>query len=155
MVANEKQLSEIIEPRTELVEAAKKAAVKIAARAKETDQSRRVPLENIQDLHDAGLLTVAIPKENGGTEADLVTQVALYELIGGACASTAWIMGNHSVLCTRAMGLMGEDANWLIKDVVENGSLISHAAIPGGDTKPAPGGFVSVSYTHLTLPTKA
>ena len=52
-------------------------------------------------------------------------------------------MGNHSVLCTRAMGLMGEDANWLIKDVVENGSLISHAAIPGGDTKPAPGGFVS------------
>ena len=143
MVANEKQLSEIIEPRTELVEAAKKAAVKIAARAKETDQSRRVPLENIQDLHDAGLLTVAIPKENGGTEADLVTQVALYELIGGACASTAWIMGNHSVLCTRAMGLMGEDANWLIKDVVENGSLISHAAIPGGDTKPAPGGFVS------------
>ena len=101
------------------------------------------PLENIQDLHDAGLLTVAIPKENGGTEADLVTQVALYELIGGACASTAWIMGNHSVLCTRAMGLMGEDANWLIKDVVENGSLISHAAIPGGDTKPAPGGFVS------------
>ena len=38
MVANEKQLSEIIEPRTELVEAAKKAAVKIAARAKETDQ---------------------------------------------------------------------------------------------------------------------
>ena len=88
MVANEKQLSEIIEPRTELVEAAKKAAVKIAARAKETDQSRRVPLENIQDLHDAGLLTVAIPKENGGTEADLVTQVALYELIGGACAST-------------------------------------------------------------------
>ena len=89
MVANEKQPSEIIEPRTELVEAAKKAAVKIAARAKETDQSRRVPLENIQDLHDAGLLTVAIPKENGGTEADLVTQVALYELIGGACASTA------------------------------------------------------------------
>ena len=143
MVTDAKQPQGIIEPRQELVQAAKKAASRIAERAKETDRSRRIPVENIQDLHEAGLLTVAIPKEHGGTEADLVTQVALYELIGGACASTAWLMGNHSVLCTRAMGLMGNASNWLIKDVVDNGSLISHAAIPGGDTKPIPGGFIA------------
>ena len=143
MVTDAKQTQGIIEPRQELVQAAKKAASRIAERAKETDRSRRIPVENIQDLHEAGLLTVAIPKEHGGTEADLVTQVALYELIGGACASTAWLMGNHSVLCTRAMGLMGNASNWLIKDVVDNGSLISHAAIPGGDTKPTPGGFIA------------
>ena len=143
MVTDAKQTQGIIEPRQELVQAAKKAASQIAERAKETDRSRRIPVENIQDLHEAGLLTVAIPKEHGGTEADLVTQVTLYELIGGACASTAWLMGNHSVLCTRAMGLMGNASNWLIKDVVDNGSLISHAAIPGGDTKPTPGGFIA------------
>ena len=143
MVTDAKQTQGIIEPRQELVQAAKKAASRIAERAKETDRSRRIPVENIQDLHEAGLLTVAIPKEHGGTEADLVTQVALYELIGGACASTAWLMGNHSVLCTRAMGLMGNASNWLIKDVVDNGSLISHAAIPGGDTKPTTGGFIA------------
>ena len=143
MVTDAKQTQGIIEPRQELVQAAKKAASRIAERAKETDRSRRIPVENIQDLHEAGLLTVAIPKEHGGTEADLVTQVTLYELIGGACASTAWLMGNHSVLCTRAMGLMGNASNWLIKDVVDNGSLISHAAIPGGDTKPTPGGFIA------------
>ena len=54
MVTNEKQSQGLIEPRQDLVQAAKKAAVKIAARAQETDRSRRVPVENIQDLHEAG-----------------------------------------------------------------------------------------------------
>ena len=143
MVAKKQQTNNLIEPREELVKAAKNAAVAIAKRAPDADRQRRVPVENIRDLHEAGLLTVAIPAELGGSEADLVTQVAVYETIGGACASTAWVMGNHSVLCTRALGMMGEGAYSLLRDVAENGSLISHAAIPGGDTKAAPGGFVS------------
>ena len=89
MGAKEEQPSALIGPREDLVRAAKQAAVRIAERAPEADRHRRVPVENIQDLHQAGLLTVAIPKDLGGTEADLVTQVALYEIIGGACASTA------------------------------------------------------------------
>ncbi len=143
MVAKDKQPPVLVEPREELVEAAKKAAVRIAGRASEADRQRRVSMENVQDMHEAGLLTLAIPRDLGGTEADLVTQVAIYEIIGGACASTAWVMGNHSVLCTRALGMMGEGSHFLIKDVVDNGALISHAAIPGGDTKAAPGGFIA------------
>jgi 3-hydroxy-9,10-secoandrosta-1,3,5(10)-triene-9,17-dione monooxygenase len=135
--------ADLVQPREDLVRAANQAAGRIAERAAEADRQRRVPVENIQDLHEAGLLAIAIPKEFGGTEADLVTQIAVYELIGGACASTAWVMGNHSVLCTRALGMMGEGAHSLLRDVAENGSLISHAAIPGGDTKAAPGRFVS------------
>ena len=143
MVANKKQPQALIEPREDLVRAAKQAAVGIAERAPAADRQRRVPVENIQDLHKAGLLTVAIPAELGGSDADLVTQVAVYEIIGGACASTAWVMGNHSVLCTRALGMMGEGAYPLLWDVAENGSLISHSAIPGGETKAVPGGFVT------------
>ncbi len=143
MVAKKEQPPVLIEPREELVRAAKQAAARIAERAPEADRQRRVPVENIRDLHDAGLLTVAIPADLGGNEADLVTQIALYEIIGGACASTAWVMGNHSVFCNRALGMMGDGAHSLLKDVVERGSLISHAAIPGGDTKPAPGGFIA------------
>ncbi len=142
MVAKDKQLPILAHHNEELIEAARKAAVRIAGRSSKADRERRVPIENIQDLHEAGLLTVVIPRNLGGTEADLVTQVAVYELIGGACASTAWVMGNHSVFCTRAMGMMGEDSHFLIRDVVENGALISHAAIPGGDTKRSSGGFI-------------
>ncbi|MCH7843901.1 MAG: acyl-CoA dehydrogenase family protein [Chloroflexi bacterium] len=143
MAAKKEQPPAFIEPREDLVRAARQAAVRIAERAPEADRQRRVPVENIQDLHEAGLLTVAIPRDLGGTEVDLVTQVAIYEIIGGACASTAWVMGNHSVLCTRALGMMGEAAHPLLQDVVENGALISHAAIPGGKTELAPGGFVA------------
>lgn len=132
-----------IEPREDLVRAAKHAALRIAERAPEVDRQRRVPVENIKDLHEAGLLTVTIPRDLGGSEADLVSQIAVYEIIGGACASTAWVMGNHSTLCTLSLGMMGEGAHPLLKDVVENGALISHVAIPGGDTNPAPGGFVA------------
>ena len=142
MLAKDKPLPILDHHNEELIEAARKAAVRIAGRSSQADRERRVPIENIQDLHEAGLLTVVIPRNLGGTEADLVTQVAVYELIGGACASTAWVMGNHSVFCTRAMGMMGEDSHFLIRDVVENGALISHAAIPGGDTKRSSGGFI-------------
>lgn len=142
MVATKDQPPVLIGPREDLVRAAKQAAVGIAERAPETDRQRRVPVENIHDLHEAGLLTVAIPRDLGGSEADLVTQIAVYEIIGGACASTAWVMGNHSTLCTLSLGMIGKGAPPLLNDVVEDGALISHAAIPGGDTKPAPGGFV-------------
>nr|MCS5669614.1 acyl-CoA dehydrogenase family protein [Dehalococcoidia bacterium] len=71
MGAKDKQLPVLIQPREELVEAARKAAVRIAGRASEVDRERRVPMENIQDLHEAGLLTVVIPRDLGGTEADL------------------------------------------------------------------------------------
>ena len=141
-MAKKEQPHALIEPREDLVRAARQAAVGIAERAPGADRQRRVPVENIQDLHEGGLLTVAIPAELGGSEADLVTQVAVYEIIGGACASTAWVMGNHSVLCTRALGMMGEGAYPLLRDVAENGALISHSAIPGGETKAVPGGFV-------------
>ena len=143
MVAKDKQSPVQVMPNQELIEAARKAAIRIAERAPKADRERKVPVENIRDLHEAGLLSLVIPRDLGGTEADLMTQVAIYELIGGACASTAWVMGNHSVFCTRAMGMLGDGSHFLIRDVVDNGALISHAAIPGGDTKPVSGGFVS------------
>ena len=72
MVAKKEQPPVLIEPREDLVRAAKQAAVGIAERAPEADRNRRVPVENILDLHEAGLLTVAIPADLGGSEADLV-----------------------------------------------------------------------------------
>jgi len=89
------------------------------------------------------LVQAAVRIAERAPEADLVPQVTLYEIIGGACASTAWVMGNHSVLCTRALGMIGDASHSLLRDVAENGALISLAAIPGGHTQPAPGGFVA------------
>ena len=89
------------EPDTDIVARAQDVAALLKLRASAADRARELPVENMRDLHEAGLMTLAISDELGGTEADLITQMAVYEIIGGACASTAWCLGNHGVMCTR------------------------------------------------------
>ncbi len=126
-----------------LIENAREIAPRLAERAPVAEAERRLPQETVDDLHKAGLLAMNIPKDQGGTEADLATQLVVYETIGGACASTAWVLGNHSALCNRVQGLMGDAARPYMRDVVENGAVIAHAAVPGGTTRIADGGFVT------------
>ena len=84
----------------------------------------------MSDLHEAGLLTLTIPREFGGAEANLITQMAIYEIIGGACASTAWCLGNHNGTLSRIQGMLGDGSNPYIQSVVKEGAFIAHAAIP-------------------------
>ncbi len=62
-----------MEPRFEVVNKARRAADRIAKRASAADQSRELHPDTVRDLREAGLLTLTIPKDHGGTEADLVT----------------------------------------------------------------------------------
>jgi 3-hydroxy-9,10-secoandrosta-1,3,5(10)-triene-9,17-dione monooxygenase len=126
-----------------MVERAKAVAIRLAQRAQAADQERELPPETLRDLHDRGLLTMSIPRAYGGTEVDLLTQMVVYEIIGGACASTAWCLGNHISMCTRLMGMLGEQSRPYIQSVVEEGAVIAHGAVPTGTTLPVPGGFVS------------
>ena len=143
MTKNKAETHRVIEPRWDVVERARLVSAGAARRARIADQQRELSPETINDLRESGLLTLTIPRDQGGIEADLVTQLAVYELLGGACTSTAWILGNHSTLCTFAMGMMAERSQRLIKTVVESGATIAHAAAPGGVTQPVAGGFVS------------
>ena len=132
-----------MELRFEVVNKARRAADRIAKRASAADQSRELHPDTVRDLREAGLLTLTIPKDHGGTEADLVTQLAVYEILGGTGAFTAWILGNHATLCTRAMGMMAEGSKRMIRTVVEDGAVIAHAAFPGGTTRSVSGGFIT------------
>lgn len=130
------------EPDPDITGRARDVAARLVQRASAADRARELPAENIQDLHDAGLMTLAIPREDGGIEADLITQMVVYEIIGGACASTAWCLGNHGVMCTRLLGMMGTGSNPYIQSIVKEGALIAHGAIPQGTTRAVDGGFV-------------
>ena len=61
----------------EIVEKARWAAARISKRAKAAAQARELVPETVRDLHESGLLTMVAPKDQGGTEADLVTLVAV------------------------------------------------------------------------------
>ena len=128
---------------SQLIANAQEIAPRLAQRAPVAEADRRLSGETVQDLHWAGLLAMNIPLDQGGTEADLATQLAVYEIIGGACASTAWVLGNHLVLCARLQGMMGDGAWPYLHDVTRIGAVIAHAAVPGGSTRAVDGGFVT------------
>lgn len=77
--------------RDELVARAKELAPKIAARAAQAAMERKPADESIQELVDAGLISMFVPRRFGGAEAPLSTMMDVVEIISSACPSTGWI----------------------------------------------------------------
>ena len=127
----------------DIIVRARTVAARLAERAQEVDEAREVPSESISELHEAGLLSMAIPSSQGGTEVDFVTQLMVIELIAGACASTGWCLTNHTAALKRAQALLGDRITPYTEAVVAEGALFSHAIVPSGTTSAAPGGYVS------------
>ncbi len=131
------------ESTSDLISRAHQAADEIRTRAQRVDEAREIPIESIMDLHHAGLLAMAIPITQGGTEADLLTQLKVVEIIAGACASTAWCLGNHIAAVKIQQALMGGGIAPYLGAIVSEGALFSHAFLPAGTTQPVAGDYVS------------
>ena len=74
-----------------LVAAARDLAPSIRAASEDIEKNRKVPDEIVAGLSDAGFFRVAVPKEFGGDETDLLVVFDALEEIARADASTAWI----------------------------------------------------------------
>jgi 3-hydroxy-9,10-secoandrosta-1,3,5(10)-triene-9,17-dione monooxygenase len=135
--------SETEQHRHRMLERARVVATRLAERAPLVDQAREIPPETVRDLHDAGLLVMHLPRTQGGTEIDMVTQMEVLELLGGACASTAWCLGNHLDASLRLLSVMGEAAGPYRQAVVHEGAVIAQGITPTGATRVVPGGFRS------------
>lgn len=72
---------------------------KFAGRAERYDREAIFPTENYRDLHEAGLLGICIPKEDGGIGADLQTYSMVAAEIGRYCGSTALTYNMHVCSC--------------------------------------------------------
>lgn len=74
---------------------------------KRADDARRLgklPRESVDELFDAGLLQLAMPKRFGGLELDWPVLVEVARLSARACPSTAWIVslvGGHIQIVSR------------------------------------------------------
>ena len=66
--------------------------------AEELDREQRYPWENVRRLVEHDLAGLFIPREFGGQGASLSATVAVVEMIGSGCASTA------AILCTYQLG---------------------------------------------------
>ena len=78
---------------------------KFADRAEKWDREAIFPTDNYRDMHEAGLLGICIPKDNGGEGAGLRAYCISAAEIGRYCGATAltWNMHICSTLWTGSL----------------------------------------------------
>ncbi|MDE2371591.1 MAG: acyl-CoA dehydrogenase [Burkholderiales bacterium] len=68
---------------------------RFAPRAERYDREASFPFENYDDLREAGLLKICVPREHGGLGADFATYVMVAAEIGRHCGATALSYNMH------------------------------------------------------------
>ncbi len=76
----------------ELVERARQLVPHLRQRLKEMDQLGYLPEATVQELQDAGLFQLTIPRIYGGHQVDMRTYMDVVAEIGRGDTSTAWIV---------------------------------------------------------------
>ena len=88
--------------------AAKLGRERFAPRAAQYDRDATFPFENYDDLRDAGLLRICVPKAYGGLGADYFTYCLVAAEIGRHCGATALTWNMH-VCSTLWCGPLADD----------------------------------------------
>ncbi|MEO6398156.1 MAG: acyl-CoA dehydrogenase family protein [Tepidiformaceae bacterium] len=126
-----------------LIEAARRMAPAIAARADEIERERRVPLELINEMRAAGFFRMLVPADLGGLETDPVTAAKVVEEVSSADGSAGWcvMIGNQNAAFS---GLADQG---FARELWGSGGITAGTARPIGRAvaKGGPGGGYSVS----------
>src|SRR5262245_15126279 len=102
------------------------ARTRFAARAAGYDASSAFPYENYRDLHDAGLLALAVPRAYGGLGVEPVVYVHALREIAKACSATALTFNMHCTV-TELLAALGTEAQKrrYFGEVVQRGARIA------------------------------
>lgn len=119
-------------------------AKKFAERADTYDQEGRFPFENVDELKNAGYLSLTVPKEFGGEGLSLYEFVLLQEKIATGDAATALCLGWHLGCFLE----LAEERTWdtemlrmLCEKVVRDQALVNRAATEPATGSPTRGGM--------------
>lgn len=102
--------------------------------------TRCIPVETLEELHDAGLMQIVMPNCYGGLGLDWPALAECSRIAARACASTAWmigLVGGHAMLATRL-----PQAGQQILFAKGARQVFSTASVPhDGIIEKEPGGF--------------
>src|SRR5579872_372097 len=130
-----------------LVERAKAIAPLIAAEADEIERTRRLTPKVVSALVENGLYRSLLPKSTGGFESPPLVFMEMLEEIAKADASTAWCVGQCSVVAMTAAYLDTDVAHQVFgkpTDIAAWGAIAHDVqAVPGGYTISARWDFAS------------
>jgi alkylation response protein AidB-like acyl-CoA dehydrogenase len=79
------------------VDKARLLAADFATRAGAHDRDASFPFENFRQLFDAGLLSLTVPREEGGLGAGMLETTRVLNEVAKGCASTALVLGMHYI----------------------------------------------------------
>ena len=136
----------------ELIARARALVPKLAERAERCERERRIPAESIDELKQAGLFHILLPKAYGGFELDFSVFVKVAIELGRGCASTAWVYQNNA-MHQLILGLFPEQTQnelWANGDPTLDGRIASTGWSPKrGAARPVDGGYVLDGHWEL------
>lgn len=128
-------------------QAARTLAVEFAHRAPRHDAEGSFPFENFEDLHRAGLLTLAAPQALGGQGATVAQLGAVVGAVGYACPATALVL-TMQYIQHRSMGRSRPARSWpeplarkLVAEAAAGVSLVNALRVEPELGSPARGGL--------------
>jgi alkylation response protein AidB-like acyl-CoA dehydrogenase len=114
------------------VGAARALGPRVRALAAQTERERRVPAELVQELAEAGLFHVMVPRSAGGLECDPVTACQAIEEVSAWDGSTGWCV----MLAAQSGGFSGFVPAEVAREVWGNGGILASVARPIGRATP-------------------
>jgi alkylation response protein AidB-like acyl-CoA dehydrogenase len=110
---------------------------RLAMRAREAENLRRLPQATVDDYRDSGLARLLLPKRYGGSQAEFPEILEVVRLLAHGCTSSAWTLGFYT-LHNWMLALFGEQAQ---DEVFADGPVLCPAPLaPTGRAVPEDGG---------------
>jgi len=104
----------------DLIDEARRFGLEVLGpRASRYDRDATFPIENFRDMHPKGLLSICIPKTNGGLGADFQTYCLAAAELGRYCGATA-LSWNMHVCSTLWSGPLADDLPMSPQDRAEH-----------------------------------
>ena len=113
--------------------AARKIGPHVSLAADVIDRERALPKELVDEIKQADLFRLLVPRSIGGAEIDLLEYLNIVEAFGEADASTAWCVNQGNVFASRSAVMPESLAREVWSDrcsVVANGPPTSAKAVP-------------------------
>lgn len=122
-----------------------------AERAARYDRSGNIAIENLHDLHDAGFLTLALPKEAGGEDISLRTVTQIVSRLAQGDPSTALILAMQYL----QSGSFAHSPQWsddvkqeLFESIRQEGAMINALRVEPELGTPARGGLPATTVSR-------
>ncbi|MDN5201038.1 acyl-CoA dehydrogenase family protein [Fulvivirgaceae bacterium BMA10] len=127
------------EEKKDLIETCSSLSKKFAERASEYDRKATWPVKDYEDIKNAGLLGIMVPKDKGGLGADFLTYTKSLEQLSTGGASTGLTFNMHNITAgilseseTKDIGgsrgkAMNDFRDWALGEIVNERKMFASA----------------------------